>query len=357
MSYFDDNENRIIYGAQSCRRHTPRKEKTMAKAAKKETIQETPAADVVTDLVVIEGKKPSEIFVADEITAVLEQCRQLKESFVYPDLTTKAGQDAVKSFAFRFTKFKTKVDDIGKDYVALLKDEPKRIDAERKRLRDTLDAMAAEIRQPVTEIEVKEKARMDAHNQALTDLGNLPIFGVPHPTAAMVQERLDKLATLKARDFEENHEVATLAIDAAQTSLDSAYANAVQYEKDQAELKRLRDEKAAQDEKDRLERIRQEGIEEGKRQAAAAPAPAPAQTTAAPAAQAPQAAPVPTTPAPAAKPPRSAEDEQKAAIHREILASLTSFGATEAGAKNLITAIAQGKIRHVYINYTGTAEA
>ncbi len=67
-----------------------------------------------------------------------------------PDMTTKKGREATASLAFKVRKSKAALDALGKQLVDELKDVPKRIDAERKRMRDTLDALAEEVRAPLT---------------------------------------------------------------------------------------------------------------------------------------------------------------------------------------------------------------
>ena len=71
------------------------------------------------------------------------------------DPATKAGRDALKSIAYRITRTKTTVDEVGKDEVARLKALPTQVDAGRRELRDALDALAEAVRKPVTEHEAR----------------------------------------------------------------------------------------------------------------------------------------------------------------------------------------------------------
>ncbi|PJI51709.1 hypothetical protein CTI14_54980, partial [Methylobacterium radiotolerans] len=57
-----------------------------------------------------------------------------------------SGCAPIASLAFKVRKVKTALDGIGKDQVDRLKEIPKKIDAERKRMRETLDALADEVR-------------------------------------------------------------------------------------------------------------------------------------------------------------------------------------------------------------------
>ena len=66
------------------------------------------------------------------------------DAFV-PDVSCKKGRDAIASIAYKVAKGKTALDNIGKELVAELKDVPKKIDAERKRMRDLLDQWKDEV--------------------------------------------------------------------------------------------------------------------------------------------------------------------------------------------------------------------
>lgn len=72
------------------------------------------------------------------------------------DPLTKEGASQIKGCARQLASLKKKIDDIGKDVVAELKDLPKKIDANRKKFRDSMEALQDDIRRPVTEIENRE---------------------------------------------------------------------------------------------------------------------------------------------------------------------------------------------------------
>ncbi|KAG0738774.1 hypothetical protein G6F24_017525 [Rhizopus arrhizus] len=92
-----------------------------------------------------------------------------------PDLKTKKGRAAIASLAFKVRKVKTALDGMGKQLVDDLKDVPKRIDAERKRMRDTLDTLADEVRRPLTEWEQAEEDRVQRHKDALEGITTLVV--------------------------------------------------------------------------------------------------------------------------------------------------------------------------------------
>ena len=87
----------------------------------------------------------------------LTKIKEELDAFV-PDVSNKKGRDAIASIAYKVAKGKTALDNIGKDLVAELKDVPKKIDAERKRMRDLLDQWKDEVRAPLTASMVPRKS-------------------------------------------------------------------------------------------------------------------------------------------------------------------------------------------------------
>lgn len=75
------------------------------------------------------------------------------------DMSTAKSRGECASLAYAVTRSKTALDDVGKQVVAKLKELPKLIDANRKAMREELEALAEDIRRPLTEWESAEKAR------------------------------------------------------------------------------------------------------------------------------------------------------------------------------------------------------
>ncbi len=72
------------------------------------------------------------------IDPILADIRKRIDAFV-GDVTTKRGREEIASFAYKLARSKTFIDDAGKTLVAEMKEIPKKIDASRKHVRDTLD--------------------------------------------------------------------------------------------------------------------------------------------------------------------------------------------------------------------------
>jgi hypothetical protein len=186
-----------------------------------------------------------------------------------PDLSTKKGRDAIASLAFKVAKCKTKLDGIGKDLVDDLKALPKAIDANRKAMRDRLEALQEEVRRPLDQWEAlqADQARELARIQdLLATHAHAPIDTIAEAMAALC-------ALVIPAAWDRRGEILA-ARDQALGDLDTLLGARRQAEKDAAELARLRAEKEARDAEDRRkaneDRIRAEAAEKAKRDAAEA---------------------------------------------------------------------------------------
>lgn len=183
-----------------------------------------------------------------------------------PDLKTKKGREAIASLAFKVRKVKTALDGMGKQLVDDLKDVPKRIDAERKRMRDTLDALADDVRRPLTEWEQAEEDRVQRHKDAVEGIASLVVN---------CNESADSLRTALAAveaiaigpEWEEFEAEAARAKDKALSGLRDRLVAREKCDAEQAELARLRAEVAAREQKEREERIAREAAEQAQREA------------------------------------------------------------------------------------------
>jgi hypothetical protein len=191
----------------------------------------------------------------------LQKIRDEVLSFV-PDTSTAKGRAAIASIAHKVAKSKVALDDAGKKLVAELKEVPKLIDAERKRMRETLEALQDQVRRPLNEWEAAEEARVAAHKAVIAHIENTDTAGM---TAALIGAKVQDLDSLEInQELEEFEADAHRAKAAALVILRKALADQEKYEAEQAELIRLRAEKEAQEQKDREARIAQEAADKAR---------------------------------------------------------------------------------------------
>ena len=223
-----------------------------------------------TDLIILPPKETAlAVYSAPQgLDPYLTKIKDELDAFV-PDVSTKKGRDAIASIAYKVAKGKTALDNIGKELVADLKDVPKKIDAERKRMRDLLDQWKDEVRAPLTAWEEAEAAREARHKAGIEWF---QLRAKEHHDLDSTELRAT-LAEVDARAVDESWQEfeaeAHRAKSKAMEALTSALAAREKLEAEQAELAKLRAEAAAREQKDREERIAREAAERAQREAEA----------------------------------------------------------------------------------------
>jgi hypothetical protein len=170
------------------------------------------------------------------------------------DATTEEGRKAAKAFAYKIVRSKTILDDAGKTLVAKLKELPKTIDANRKRMRDALDALAEQVRAPVAAWEAVETARKDKHVQRINELALLgsAVDSMGNPlTADQIKANIAALMAFIPPADEDFFDEYRLTVQQARDKAQTAFAARVRYEAEQVELASLRAAQAEREEADR----------------------------------------------------------------------------------------------------------
>lgn len=212
-----------------------------------------------------EKQQALEVFtVAKGLDPWLEKITVEAKSLV-ADLSTKKGRDAIASMAYKVRQSKTALDKIGKELVDQLKEQPKLVDAERKRMRDYLDSLAEEVRKPLDEFEAAEAARVAKHKASIESLAPISTDGVKSADIEALIECVKSVPVDASwQEFEaEAHRVKAATIAAYETAL----ASRLNYEAEQAELARLREEAAERARLDEIARIQREAADKAKREA------------------------------------------------------------------------------------------
>lgn len=318
----------------------------------------TEALIVDTDYsVLVVEKKDLQAFFLDQgkLDTLYGHVEKMARALV-ADPLTKEGASQIKSCARQIASVKKRIDDIGKDVVAELKKLPGQIDANRKNLRERLEALQDDIRRPVTEIENRED-----------EIDGVKGIHMKHGTSSSAEIAKDieyiKNIPLTEEKWHESLEKAKAAVEAELKALELMKGAAEKREKDAEELDKLRKK---QEEADRIirenkikEEARAEGFAQGK--AAAAPANAPVRP--------PIPAPAPS-PAPSPKAPQAPAQPQQAgsrftpemkAVNNAIVAEIARLIATklegftqngyELAAREVVRAILKGQISNLKVEY------
>lgn len=148
----------------------------------------TEAANEPQDLIKIEPQNALDIFsTTNGLDPYLSPLKEIVSGF-HGDASTDKGRKEIKSFCYKLARSKTYIDNIGKDLVADLKQKPKLIDAERKRVRELIDAWSAECRQPLSDYEKIEQDRIDGIKASI----------------GLIQSAIDKMDLVTEHDVLDN---------------------------------------------------------------------------------------------------------------------------------------------------------
>ena len=208
-----------------------------------------------TQLVVIEPTTAVALFTEGQgVAELLADIRQKATSLV-PDITTAKGRKEIASIAHAVARTKTYLDGLGKEQTDKFKEIPKRIDANRKQIRDTLDALKDEVRAPLTQYEAAEEARVAALKERMTAFADAKQATAELPSTEL-EHYLQQIEAIAIDDsWEEMTAQAGVAKDAAVLHLRAIIEKAKEREAQAAELERLRQAQAAREQADRERRI------------------------------------------------------------------------------------------------------
>ena len=220
-----------------------------------------------TDLVKLDDIKAPVLYGSDEeVRSVLDRVTNSALSVVF-DATTAKGRKEGASLAAKVASSKTYLDGLGRDYVSELKSKITPIDARRKLIRDTLDALKTEVRRPVTEFEEAQKARVRAHVDALEEIkdaiNRIPILS----DINVINDLAGSLNPTLVRDFEEFTDRAAELISGLGTVVGARVSEIEKAEAQDAEIERLRKEAVQTAKRERDERISRESEQRAKDEA------------------------------------------------------------------------------------------
>lgn len=202
----------------------------------------------MNELIEIQKINAVQVFSATGIEPVLKQIEDAARSIV-PDASTPKGRKEIASVAHKVAQSKTQLDQLGKNLVEDWKIKARAVDRERKKMRDFLDNLKADIRSPLTEWEEKDEARKEGHIEAIRNMTFHADRAAAEWQTLGLELMRDWLSGIEAAPIGENHWQefagrAAVAKDAAVKSLKVSIERRETYDAEQAELARLRAEAA-----------------------------------------------------------------------------------------------------------------
>ena len=220
----------------------------------------------MTVLIPLKDVQPGELCSAGGLDDLLAKIDEEATAEVF-DRSKTAGRKACASAAMKVAKSKTYIDGIGKKYVAEIKAKTKVIDQERKKARDFLDGLKERVRQPLTDFEDFEKARVAKHEANLEAL-KMNDMDILSMSSSDLNDELERLTGIAIDDtweeFQKEQEIFHAAtIQKLEIARDRAKL-VEEAEAAKAEAERLAQEKA---QKEYEERIAKEAADRAKREA------------------------------------------------------------------------------------------
>lgn len=224
----------------------------------------------MSELLVIENISAVELYSGNGVDELLAKIAEEVESLV-PDTSTAKGRKEIASTANKVAKSKVFLDGLGKDLVSDWKTKSKAVDAERKKVRDQLDALKAKARQPLTDWEGAENKRIENHKEDINRILMMGAESVDCWDTISLETMTDRLAWIEEAKIDDSWEEfaneAAIAKDLAITNIKKAIDKRTKYDNEQAELERLRLESAARAKADEEDRLRKEGEKKAKAEA------------------------------------------------------------------------------------------
>ena len=222
------------------------------------------------ELAVINAQNAVQVFTQGGMQALLDNIEAQVRAIGPLDASTHAGRDLIRSTAYRVARTKTALDAEGKRLTEGWREATKKVNEERKVASERLDALAEEVRKPLTDYENKERLRVEAHEEALKDITGLHamIAAYPDMTAPLLAEHLEDLRKSNVdRDWEEFAYRAKSARADAERYILKRLEDRQRYDSEQAELARLRKEEAERIVREREERLKAEAAEKARLEA------------------------------------------------------------------------------------------
>lgn len=188
-------------------------------------------------------KQAVSLFTSDnEFDALFKKIKDQTDAHE-PDITTVKGRDEIKSLAYKVTRTKSTLDEMGKRMKAEAQKTVTAVDATRKKIRDQLDELKVSVRKPLTDYENAESEKDQVVNSdlnRLAELKNIP-FNATSESIAQMQSEVQEIST--RNDWRGKEEKAEALLDVCRSIHSQALSAAQDRERLEAENVRMQQER------------------------------------------------------------------------------------------------------------------
>lgn len=214
---------------------------------------------------VIETLKPAVVFSAGGVEDIISKL-EAQVRAIPLDVTTEKGRKHIKSVAYQVSRSKTVLDDMGKKVQEEARSVVDAVNADRRMISARLDALRDEVKAPVVAFEAREASRIESHQNAIRKIEFLARFDI-EPDEDVISDRLSVLETYKGRDWQEFSARGAQACGDAERIL-KAHAIAAKVRREEREEAARQADIKAELERQRQEELQKEREEEIARKAA-----------------------------------------------------------------------------------------
>ena len=217
------------------------------------------------ELTVIDAQSAVQIFTGGGLAALLDRIEAQVRS-IKLDPSTHAGREEIRSLAYKVARTKTAIDAEGKKLTEQWRKNTAAVNADRKKSEERLEALADEVRKPLTDFENKEKVRVFDHQNALAQITGIyaAVFAVGDMAIDSLLEYQRKLEALPDRAWEEFSSRAKDAYVECKRYLENRIESRKTFESEQQELARLRKAEVERLARERDEKLRAVAAEEAR---------------------------------------------------------------------------------------------
>lgn len=214
-----------------------------------------------------EQQEQQGLAVYEEFRAQLGELEQWNSTQVF-DYEDPVGNKEARSHIHKLRQTKGAVEKVRKAEKQEVLERGRRIDGEAREITERLDAMIAAHKAPLDAIEEREAMRQAHHERNLEHLRELGTPSNEPMSANDIRRRLHELEGVVVNEVWEEYEPEAAKLKAAGLeTLAEWLQRQEKHEAEQAELERLRAEKAEREQAERDERIRQEAATRAQREA------------------------------------------------------------------------------------------
>ena len=226
------------------------------------------AEETGTALALIGETTAALIYAPGALTALVDRLKaEVRGQLATLDVSIPKDKARIISLSARVATAKVKLDNLGDSLIEEHRAVVTTVNADRKAMRDDLDAFKIEVRKPVTDLENAEKVRIGNHEAAIKLIEEAPENPALY-TIEDVEGRIAYVNQIADRDWEEFSKRATGAKALAMQTLTMFLQAMKQAEADRIEAERLAAEAREQAIKEREESAAKAAKEEAERKAA-----------------------------------------------------------------------------------------